>query len=1555
MTLPYFHYDALRERYDEHLHAISQSLDDDQRRWLEQLSSAEPDSQSETRIDHLQIVIAANQPVIGLPETLLISRPSDTQVFLYHPLLGLSSHPNRRQLKQQLIADLKGGARAQALLHYCADSQKQRVMESRVSDFEAVLLDGPMCNALMLSINNALTQNLGQWQALLQAQPTPDELLQSNTTTPKDIAAQAAERLDAYWQSQIAGTSDTPEKRLTRLIKTLLLSNLTQQAWDGEFDANEQQRISAWLAGQEYSATAANLQAHRIRLRGGNGPSNDLNTLLVLTSHDQTTQTCYSYSLSDGWRRYASSAQLFRAQEDPQRQRIISNMLLTPESAPVLDQLASALLHMQQDRLRTALNDAVPAARHDACLQALYLEPDLDPRLRRIDNLYARPPEEDARQILELLVRAAQRYANDPNLLDPALKTLETHYTRYLQLAPNLPSVTTAALQRRFASLLQNGPALNAIKLNRETPQGSASTLQQLTWERLSYPHQALPALVVTGSAALDEQIVHQLVDYTSNDLRQTLKAALLQHARLEHGLAGNLQPLLLHLERTLLAQDPGMPVNALKLIDTLIQNVNTNVWYLTLDEQQEPQANVLMLSSERAADGILLWTCDQGFCLFDSHAALDQAVREWLPLAAQPAQQLLHWSRSDAMPLQRMLALQDRQHRDLTLNAFDQLVDVQMPADSLPDLMQAPIAAAPLLRHLQRVGQLTHQLEIRKTLPDWFNHAAVDQQQRYLQALALNLLVSPSAEDYLFDIEDIPAYANAVVAEQLDEDFTPGRFRPSAVFITTTRWISAPPALGEIPSGQAAARISHRQSLVEYALNHFRDWDYPITRVELGDGHDAPAQLSADYLHRLVRRLDIGAHYQALLKEKLAPSDPDFPHRRLLFCQQQPAQLLELAWRLHLKGELSQVAVNSIHQVLSMPEAHLRMPLDGQHIDLSPLLLVADEGLEADCIPGCYLFRTDDAQPMVLYMPFDPTFALQEFANGDALLGQLRENVTLQQCLLQRMPAEMRKRYEHGGFVEPHLNFSNEDDFSIPLRPGPISLSTRAITGNALHYLFEENAQHLQDMASAQLTTDAEVRWNALINVLSLAWEQVSMFVPGKVGLAVAAWQTEMLALQIIDQLEQQNWQQALAGLTSALIQGVWVGIAVRRLPDFWEELRQSPHYALSLQRYEAPAQALETLQYDPVRGVYALAETGEHFVDLSGRLYRAQLDEGQWYLAANVADDPGLRLEQDTQGSWRIAIDQSIPAHFNLFGNLGRGFVRWLGTRGDAVILAAGMRQIHRRMAQRGHVITQAYHQGLHYLNTALDNIRQATPVAQAPIQTLAILSDFFGVAHVDEALLMRVRQSLEKLHRVMSSADYLPHNSERYIIGTSPGPGVAVAFTFPADPFKQIFLMDDFFHPYSTARLPLLPWYSTNDADRVYQAAVLLHEFTHIACSTRDIRYVEANKPFVELLAPSVERNRLQSFHDLALSHRTPFNRLFKVRDNLRGPSRDISNLDRKGRAMILRISASETLDQARQRFLDDASVRSQIMLKNADSLTLLIYRLGRSRRQQNPVPG
>jgi hypothetical protein len=196
---------------------------------------------------------------------------------------------------------------------------------------------------------------------------------------------------------------------------------------------------------------------------------------------------------------------------------------------------------------------------------------------------------------------------------------------------------------------------------------------------------------------------------------------------------------------------------------------------------------------------------------------------------------------------------------------------------------------------------------------------------------------------------------------------------------------------------------------------------------------------------------------------------------------------------------------------------------------------------------------------------------------------------------------------------------------------------------------------------------------------------------------------------------------------------------------------------------------------------------------------------------------------------------------------------------------------------------------------------------------------------------------------------------HSSKRYVIGRNrPGREEVLAFVDKKDPQRRIFLTDTFFTLPDQLRSTLRSSQRGFEVADHFRATTLIHELSHLANLTHDIAYVEASAPFLDLIdntAPGPRSNSL--LHDMkvyqqrTLTARTPRGRLFKIEDN--GVWRDMDANDGSGYQQVLRLTGERTLAAARNKFLNNESIRSQVMLANADSVALLITLLAR-----HPVP-
>ena len=200
-----------------------------------------------------------------------------------------------------------------------------------------------------------------------------------------------------------------------------------------------------------------------------------------------------------------------------------------------------------------------------------------------------------------------------------------------------------------------------------------------------------------------------------------------------------------------------------------------------------------------------------------------------------------------------------------------------------------------------------------------------------------------------------------------------------------------------------------------------------------------------------------------------------------------------------------------------------------------------------------------------------------------------------------------------------------------------------------------------------------------------------------------------------------------------------------------------------------------------------------------------------------------------------------------------------------------------------------------------------------------------------------------------------------SRRFVVGrTHEDRENTFAFTIPTDLQRKVYLAEKFFLPYldhyrnylSDASFPIRPH---------SRASTLIHELSHIVCDTEDLGYLDAFRPFADLIETSSSRARelkkaLTDVQRTALSSKSPLNQLFKLENADSGLWEDFGsttyeNTDQE-REHVLKLTGEKTLDDARKRFMRDSTARLAVQLGNADSVSWLIGQLGRQLHTSTP---
>lgn len=865
-----------------------------------------------------------------------------------------------------------------------------------------------------------------------------------------------------------------------------------------------------------------------------------------------------------------------------------------------------------------------------------------------------------------------------------------------------------------------------------------------------------------------------------------------------------------------------------------------------------------------------------------------------------------------------------------------------------------------------------------QEMLPDWMKSASVSDLRAYNALSRRYFMACDGDEGFLFDIPTLSEYARDRLIQQMRKDFPERNLDPDQITVTQRRYVAAPSGIGQIPSGIPAATLEHSESLTDYAINRFVDIPDAGLSIQSAAHPGGVSLITADYVRRTVRRLDVGAGFRTLLRQQLNPADGNWVKRNKLFINQMPPMMQAVAMEQKLKGQLSPRACAFISQVVEMPDGIAREPLDGERTVISALRLVADEGMTPDTAKGVYLICAEgtDSGPVILHAVFHPDFVFREYATLAALLADLRSDASLQQLVLERLDPEIRKRYEHGGFIEPHLPFFAQGPGDVPTHtPGPVTVSLAEEKGNALQFIFTDTVSLLVDIGESDTVTNEETDQASRRFLASLGLEQALSIVPGKFATMVALWQSHTLFRASAASASGRKWGEAISEFSAAL--GVMVTAREQAEKDeliggdlvvdeevpapvfFWDGVTLTAEQLIRLHALEARNISLKDLRRDDLLNLFMDSKNGKAYAAVAGRVYevRRQAGDGSWMIIG--ADrTPGPRLMLDEKQRWQLDLQSGLKGGGGALTKL-RKHAADVSADDVMLIEASGMPDIRRFYRERARLIGEAHLQAKRYLENALDNLNVHAPGTPLDPRVTQIMGDFFGVSEPGHELLVDTERAIKALFDEVMDASLSPYSSPRFVVGTNrAGREGTMGFVIKRDPKKRVFLTDRYF---DAPQFPLKPEAAKEgfDCPAHYRATTLIHELSHLVLDTHDIAYLETSAPYPDLLLENNANNiklktdieRMQMY---GLSHLSTRDELFLQLKE--GEWHDFDEDDSFEYGAILKLTRSKTLDEARDAFLSDARKRSRIILANADSVTLLILRLGRrSFVVPSPSPG
>ncbi|WP_397452229.1 hypothetical protein [Pseudomonas sp. NA-150] len=871
-------------------------------------------------------------------------------------------------------------------------------------------------------------------------------------------------------------------------------------------------------------------------------------------------------------------------------------------------------------------------------------------------------------------------------------------------------------------------------------------------------------------------------------------------------------------------------------------------------------------------------------------------------------------------------------------------------------------------------------QNELFKVLiPDWLRLASTWDLLTFKAIFQRFYLTNDPTHDFMVGIPSLHAYSRDCLLAELSKAFPSESLDPDNIQITFKRYITStsastlPGALGQTPSMTAAATITYSESLTDYAINRFFDVQDVVLSVSTLDKPSMPAGLTSQYVITVVRQLDIGEAFRRLLAQKFDPADPGFMTRRNDFIRQAPALLLLKAFAMKLTKELTATAYRFVERVADMPDNIARLPIDDQDIVLRPLQLIASPDMVPDSVSGLYLIGPSDAKagPQILYAILHEGFSLKEYADQDALLKDLRESEILQTLVLQRVEPGVRARYASGGFSSVHLSWFSQVLPSVSAWlpgsvPGPVTLDTATLLqGNALHHFFTDTVKVFQDLIKQYTMSSREANQSSFRYVMTLFAEQALSFLPGKLGMAVAAWQSQTLVREALTAAANHRWGKAVSEFSAAL--GVLAASrvaedaiehdnetetetaqATEEQPESQFTLRLGellPELQTRLQQFEVDDLALSDLQRDELFNVYRDPRTLRRYAAVDGKVYQVDQAGPRLRIIRGQSKGPWIKLKQDTQ-QWALDI--------RLRG--GGGALTRVSTAASSaqielefIVEAEGMHEIRLNYINKARRIGQAHLQAKRYLETAMDNLNTGQSDVALNAEATRIIAEFFGVQTPSAALIGKIQQLLRTLFAAMTDPSLSPWSSSRFVVGTNrSGYQDTTALVVKGDPLQRIYLSERFFRmPAYRLKAPA-PGQAVFNEEVHYRAATLIHEVSHLACDTHDIAYVESSSPYLDLLADQSPhhvriKQEIERLQQRTLSHRTQPDALFQTFED--NNWRDLKDEDGSAKQAVLRLTGERDLDDARRVFLSDGAKRSDVILSNADSLTLLILLLGR----------
>lgn len=529
----------------------------------------------------------------------------------------------------------------------------------------------------------------------------------------------------------------------------------------------------------------------------------------------------------------------------------------------------------------------------------------------------------------------------------------------------------------------------------------------------------------------------------------------------------------------------------------------------------------VVLIGTQQGRSVILTHSILKGFQKFDSLAQLGATLTEHVR-ANQSCQQL-QWRLLEPVAsifdyqACALISIQIDVVGSLDFSFPPKVAPIRPPSTPIPEVDDSVKKPGPGLKWFQ------------DALPEWLGTASLPDLNNYSRHLKdLAALHSQNAgKTYLDGILPIRQHTlselNALHAEKTREQTNTSSESPEleTALESLRLRIKSPVVWGTFVVPGKLDIVDF--DIVDLALQN-------LIALPLGDkslhstrGKVLPSWLTVQYIEELIKQVDIGKNYPALIKRTLINNPQEALRRQTLFSQHLRVQLPLLALQCKIREEAGIDAQGYRYVAAAMePEPRNRI-VDGRTIVIRPLSFVPLRRVSGaqDEVSNMFVIGPEDltAGPCLLYRPMLDQ-PLSQYPSPSNLLYAIAQSASLRDSVLAWLPDEVRSDYANYVFAgtSPSPWAISEflvDSQKLTIMTGPMSLGTKIVQGDIFATLFKANSTALVELADRQSVSNAESRWASFKRAGWMLFNAVLPFLGRTVGIAAWIW-------QIMDQLEE-------------------------------------------------------------------------------------------------------------------------------------------------------------------------------------------------------------------------------------------------------------------------------------------------------------------------------------------------------------------------------------------------------------------------------------------------